>query len=96
MPTMQTDWKDVAFVERHDIRKPDERQQAIRRLINNLDAASIPRSNVIRVTYQGSSPQVSQAVLGKFMELFLDEHVRLQRPAGGEGFLEKQTARDAC
>ncbi len=87
----QTNWKEVLL---SSVMNPetDARQQAIRRLMNNLDAASIPRSNVIRVTYQAASPQVSQAILGKVMELFLAEHVRLQRPAGGEGFLEKQTA----
>jgi uncharacterized protein involved in exopolysaccharide biosynthesis len=70
----------------------DERQQAVRRLMSSLEAASVPRSNVIRITYQAASPQLSQEVLGKVMELFLTEHVRLQRPAGGEDFLEKQTA----
>jgi polysaccharide biosynthesis protein PslE len=87
----RSEWKDVLLstVTNPD---PNERQRAIRRVTTSLDASTVPRSNVIRVTYLAGSPQTSQAILSKLMDLFLEEHVRLQRPAGGEDFLESQTA----
>jgi uncharacterized protein involved in exopolysaccharide biosynthesis len=84
-------WKDLVLSSVTNP-QPDERQRAIRRVMTSLEASSIPRSNIIRVTYQAGTPQASQAVLGKLMDLFLEEHARLQRPTGGEGFLEAQTA----
>ncbi len=87
----QSGWKELLL---SSVTNPggSPRQQAVHRLMTSLEAASIPRSNVIRITYQGRSPQAAQAILGKLMELFLEEHARLQRPANGEGFLVKQTA----
>ena len=71
----------------------DVRQKAIRRLMSNLTVAPVTRSNVIHVSYQSGSPDASQAVLARLMEIFLADYVRLQRPAEGADFLEKQAAR---
>ncbi len=71
----------------------DRRQQAVRRLTSGLEVAPVARSNVIHVTYQSDSPEASQEILSTLMDEFLAEYIKLQRPADGAAFLEKQTER---
>ena len=68
------------------VTEDESRQRALRRFAANLDAVPVSRSNVIRVAYQSGSPEASQAVLGKLMDIFLAEYAHLGRPADGAAF----------
>jgi uncharacterized protein involved in exopolysaccharide biosynthesis len=68
-------------------------EEAVRRVARSLEITPVIKSNIIRLSYQAESPELAQAVLEKVIELFLAEHIRLNRPAGGDSFLQEQTTR---
>src|SRR5262249_30636900 len=50
----------------------DERYQATARLAKMLDVEAIKKSNVIRVSCDGPSPEVSQAIVASLIDYYLD------------------------
>lgn len=66
------------------------RERAIRRMTAKLQVEAVRRSNIVRVTYDGFSPESSQAVVSKLTDAFLDQHVRLNRTHGAKEFLDVQ------
>ena len=69
------------------------RDKAIRQVAANLKVEAARKSSVIDVSYRGSSPELSQAVLAKLIDSYLDEHGKLNRPRGSYEFFVKQTGR---
>ena len=76
-----------------DLAPASDRDRAIDKLAKGLSIAPAQKSSVLRVSCEGQSPQLAQAVVAKVIEVFLEEHLRLNRPAGAQEFLDEQTAR---
>jgi uncharacterized protein involved in exopolysaccharide biosynthesis len=70
-----------------------ERERAIRKFFKTLGVELVKKSNVIALSFEGSSPEVAQAVLAKFTEACLDQHIRLNRTPRAHEFLAEQTAK---
>jgi polysaccharide biosynthesis protein PslE len=71
----------------------DERQQAISALTKKLRIDTPRKSNVIDISYDGLTPRQCQAVVSKLIDLYLDEHIRLNRAHGSHQFFSDQTGR---
>jgi len=69
-----------------------DRERAIIKLMEHMGVEPGRKSNVIRISYDGHSPELSRAVVAKFMDFFLDQHIRLNRADGAREFLAQQTA----
>jgi uncharacterized protein involved in exopolysaccharide biosynthesis len=74
---------------------PDEKQRyrAVVKLTKLLDVDPVKKSNVLAVTYDGPSPQLSQAVVSKLLDYYLERHIHLSRTPEARQFLAEQTAR---
>src|SRR5439155_613566 len=70
----------------------DPRYRATARLMKKLEVEAVKKSNVISIAYEGPSPNVSQAVVATLVDLYLAQHVRLNRTPGAHQFLSDQTA----
>ena len=71
----------------------DDRERAIIRLTKKIKVEAGKKSNVIDITYEGSTPAQCQAIVAKLIDAYLDEHVRLNRTQGSHEFLTTQTNR---
>jgi len=71
----------------------DDRERAIIRLMKKVKVEAGKKSNVIDITCDGSSPAQCQAIVAKLIDVYLDEHVRLNRTQGSHEFLTTQTNR---
>ena len=72
---------------------PDEREDAVLRLTGNLKVEAARKSSVIEVSYLGSSPKLCQSVVAKLVDVYLDEHGRINRTHGSHEFFAEQTRR---
>ena len=70
-----------------------ERDRAVIHLKTRFSVEPVRDSNVIRLVYEGQSPDLSQAVVSKLIDFFLNEHIRLNRTDGAHEFFLEQTAR---
>lgn len=66
------------------------REQALDRVNRRLSVAAPRKSNVITIGYDASSPALAQAIVSKLVELYLEQHVRLNRTAGSHDFFVVQ------
>jgi len=69
----------------------DDRERAVLDMAKHLKVAAAKKSNVIEVSYEGSQPRLCQAVVAKLIDVYLDEHVRLNRTRGSYDFFAEQT-----
>lgn len=67
------------------------RMRAVVGVMRNLRIDVPKRSNVIRVSYEGPTPELSVEVLSRLVELYLDRHLRVHRSAAAYDFLAQQT-----
>ncbi len=72
--------------------QPLDREKAIIRLKKNLSIWSPKRSNVIGVEFESDSPQKSQTIVATLVDVFRDEHLRVNSTPGSYEFFEGQTA----
>lgn len=68
------------------------REEAVGYVRRHLSASAQRKSNVITVSYEARSPEFAQSVVQKFVEIFLENHIRMSRAAGSRDFFESQTA----
>ena len=68
------------------------REEAIQKVRDRLTAWAARKSNIITVAYEARTPEFAQAVVQKLVELFLENHARMNRTAGSRGFFESQAA----
>jgi uncharacterized protein involved in exopolysaccharide biosynthesis len=68
-----------------------QRDAAINVISDNLVVEAILRSNVIVVSYEGGSPELSQAVVAELMDIYVGRHAQLNRAQGAHEFLARQT-----
>jgi uncharacterized protein involved in exopolysaccharide biosynthesis len=70
-----------------------DRDRAVIALREQYEVAPVHKSDVIRIECQGPSPQWSQTVMAKFLEIYVEEHIRLHRTNGSLQFFTEQAAR---
>jgi uncharacterized protein involved in exopolysaccharide biosynthesis len=68
-------------------------ETAVYRLEKDLVLAPVKRTNIIEVSYSSTSPQKAPLVLNTLAELYLDKHVKLNRPPGTSDFFTTQASR---
>jgi uncharacterized protein involved in exopolysaccharide biosynthesis len=70
-----------------------DRERAVQALSRQVAVAPARRSNVIAISCLGPSPEWSQAVVAKLMDLYRVEHSRMNRTRGSLEFFAEQAAR---
>ena len=71
----------------------ENREKAIRRVAKMLKVEPARKSSVIAITYRGDTPKQCQAVVAKLIDIYLEEHSRLNRPHGSYKFFVEQSKR---
>ncbi|MCA9156788.1 MAG: hypothetical protein KDA72_00595 [Planctomycetales bacterium] len=85
-------WRDI--LEQLRLTTPLSKQErAIDKLRKNFSAQTFNKTDLLSISYRGSSPELAQRVVAKFTELYLDEHAGLNRTPNSLQFLEQQTER---
>jgi polysaccharide biosynthesis protein PslE len=69
------------------------REQAVIKFEKSLDIAAVKKTNVIRVGYSASNPELAQKIVSQIMDCYLAEHVRMNRTPHAHQFLDDQTRR---
>ncbi len=69
------------------------RDKAIARLGKEVAVYPIHKTDIVVVAHEGRSPQLSQTVVAKLIDSYLEEHVRLNRPQGSRDFFVEQASR---
>lgn len=67
------------------------RERAIRKLSKTLSIEAIKKSNVIAVSVTTPRPQLSQTVVAKLLDLFLQEYIEANRTANSHPFFNQQS-----
>jgi polysaccharide biosynthesis protein PslE len=70
---------------------PTPREAALKKLQRRLAVVSPRKSNVISVRYDGPTPELSQAIVTRLLDLYLEKHSQLNRPAETQEFFSDQT-----
>ena len=70
-----------------------DREKAVRRVSKRLQVEAAKKSSVIAIDYRGPTPELCQAVTAKLMDIYLEEHARLNRTHGSYKFFVEQTDR---
>jgi uncharacterized protein involved in exopolysaccharide biosynthesis/Mrp family chromosome partitioning ATPase len=81
-----SDW--MAGLHLSDPGTPEE--MAIRKLDSKVNATAPKESTVITISFEAASPQLAQEVVQTLTEVFLEEHVRLNRSEGSLKFFAEQ------
>jgi uncharacterized protein involved in exopolysaccharide biosynthesis len=69
------------------------RDQAIERLKKKLETEPVRKSNVVRVVYEASQPELAQRVVGLVVDAYLEEHARSNRTRGTHEFFAEHAKR---
>jgi polysaccharide biosynthesis protein PslE len=67
------------------------RDQAVRQLMRGVKVFAVRKSNIVQVSCVAQSPPMAQKIIAKLIDLYLDEHIRLNRPPETHEFFVKQT-----
>jgi len=67
--------------------------KAIKGLRSGLGVDSLPKTNVIRITYSSSNPQMAARVLSVLDDVYLQKNEEVQRTPGQFAFFDQQTQR---
>jgi uncharacterized protein involved in exopolysaccharide biosynthesis len=67
------------------------RDQALEKFQKMLSVWAPKRSTVVYMAYEGPTPETAQQVVSNLLELYLEQHVRLNRTAGAHDFFVEQT-----
>jgi uncharacterized protein involved in exopolysaccharide biosynthesis len=70
-----------------------EFNRAVTRLAKGLDVEAVKKSDVIAIRYSSPGPKLSQQVVARVIDFYLDSHVSLNRAPGTHKFLKDQTSR---
>jgi uncharacterized protein involved in exopolysaccharide biosynthesis len=66
------------------------REKAVASLRKHLGIEATKKSNIIVLSHEGPSPKVSQQIVAKLIDFYLDEHVRMNRTPRAHQFLKEQ------
>ena len=67
-----------------------ERERAVTRLVNTLEAWTPRRTDVVGLRYSAATPDAAQKILAKVVDIYREEHVRAHRTEHSYSFLEDQ------
>ncbi len=68
------------------------RDKAVAQLRKNVNIEATKKSNVIVLSHDGPSPKVSQQIVSKLIDFYLDEHIRMNRTPRAHQFLKEQAS----
>jgi uncharacterized protein involved in exopolysaccharide biosynthesis len=66
-------------------------QEAVLKLVKDLEVGAVKKSNVIKVSYKNKNPQVAASVLNSLVSLFLDRHLAVYKNPEKYAFFEEQS-----
>ncbi|MEX0679223.1 MAG: hypothetical protein WD063_19260 [Pirellulales bacterium] len=69
-----------------------DRERAVLKLQKMIDVERVKKSDVVGVTCESHNPRLAQMIVGRLVDFYLAEHLRLNRTPGAHEFLEHQTA----
>ena len=69
------------------------REKAVLELLESIRVSTARKSDVVEVTCLSPSPELSQAVVAKLVELYVDQHIQWNRTPKARDFFEQQTER---
>lgn len=67
-----------------------DHERAVNQLEKEIGVDAIEKTNVVSVSHEGRNPDISQQIVAKLIDLYLGEHVRMNRTPGTHEFLEAQ------
>jgi polysaccharide biosynthesis protein PslE len=94
-PAAETNSKGAVTValEQLGIKSPlSPRDKAVEQLRKRVSIEATKKSNVIVLSHEGPSPKVSQQIVAKLIDFYLDEHVRMNRTPRAHQFLKEQAS----
>jgi uncharacterized protein involved in exopolysaccharide biosynthesis len=69
-----------------------DRYDAVLLVEKSLNAEALKNSNIITISFEAENRKLAQATINKLIELYLEKHMNVYRPAGSYEFFEEQTA----
>jgi len=66
-------------------------QEAVLKLVKDLEVEAVKKSNVIKISYKNKDPQVAASVLNSLVSLFLDRQSVVGKNPGISAFFEEQS-----
>lgn len=69
------------------------RDRAVHKLQKMIDVEAVKKSDVIEVRCDTASPALSQKIISKLVDFYLDQHIRMNRTAGSRAFFDDQLER---
>lgn len=74
----------------NDGRNVSSRERATRRLLKSISVTSPKKTAVIQIEHEAKTPEMAHRVLSRLLEIFQQEHVRINRTVGSYDFLDSQ------
>jgi uncharacterized protein involved in exopolysaccharide biosynthesis len=71
----------------------DRVARAVQGLADQIQVETPPQTNLIKVTYRSSDPDLAYGVLNSLSTLYREKHAAIHRPPGSNQFLAQQTQR---
>ncbi len=85
--SLSFDWLDF-------LRTPlSARDRAVHKLQKMVEIAPVKKSNVIEVYCDTASAALSQKIISKLVDFYLDQHIRMNRTTGSREFFDQQLQR---
>ncbi len=69
----------------------DDRDRAVTRVVKGLSVSPVRNANVVQISYDSHSPELSEAVVTRIIDACLNRHAVLNRTPGSHEFLAKET-----
>lgn len=70
---------------------PDHREAATLVLRSGLKISAQKNSNILILSYEGSSPNLSREVLARVIDFYMEKHINIYRTSGSYSFFDQQT-----
>ncbi|HEX5447101.1 MAG TPA: GumC family protein [Pirellulales bacterium] len=70
-----------------------DREKAVLALLKSLRIETIKKSDVVQISCESPTPELSQQVVETLIERYLDEHIEANRTPGSRQFFAQQTER---
>lgn len=71
--------------------KDRQTSRAVDQLSRHLRVEALPKTNLIKVSYQSRDPQLSYRVLNTLANLYTEKHLAVHRPPGAFDFFQQET-----
>jgi uncharacterized protein involved in exopolysaccharide biosynthesis len=74
----------------NDGRSVSLRERATRKLLKSVSVTSPKKTAVVQIEHESNTPQAAHRILERLLEIFQQEHVRINRTVGSYEFLDSQ------